>query len=198
VHAGHIVITRAFTAVRATAEEIQSPRAGDDLITAADVVMHRGFTVDAPRDEVWPWLLQLGKQRAGWYFPRSVERLIPRSRRATRHLDQRWQRLEVGDVIPDYGGKNETFEVAVIEAPHTLVYRSQRGRTAVTWSITLTAFDESASGPRSRVYLRLRLSPVRRKWLAESVGELFDLLTIAGMAAGLRERIASTKETPTS
>ena len=40
------------------------------------------------------------------------------------------------------------------------------------------------------MHLRLRLGPVRRVWLAEHVGGLFDALTIAGMAAGLRERVA--------
>ena len=40
------------------------------------------------------------------------------------------------------------------------------------------------------MHLRLRLAPVRRVWLAESVGELFDAITVAGMAAGLRERLA--------
>lgn len=39
------------------------------------------------------------------------------------------------------------------------------------------------------MHLRLRLGPVRRVWLAKLVGGLFDLLTIAGMAAGLRERL---------
>jgi hypothetical protein len=185
------VMTKAFSTIRATPEEIRSPRPGDDLIAAADVVMHRGFTVDAPMTSIWPWLLQLGKQRAGWYFPRSIERFIPRSRRAIRRIDPQWQDLGVGDVIPDYGGRKETFEVAIIEAPRALVYRSQRGRTSVTWSITLTPTHEFGPGgnSRTRVYLRLRLSPVRRKWIAESGGELIDLLTIAGMAAGLRERL---------
>jgi hypothetical protein len=37
--------------------------------------------------------------------------------------------------------------------------------------------------------LRLRLAPVRRRWLATSFGELMDVATIAGLAAGLRERL---------
>jgi hypothetical protein len=185
------VITRAFTSIRATPEEIRSPRAGDDLLPAADVVMHRGFTLDGPVEAVWPWLLQLGKQRAGWYFPRAIERFIPPARRAIRTIDPQWQHLTVGDVIPDYGGRNETFEVAIIEAPHTLVYRSKRGRTNVTWSISLTPLSQfgAAAGSKTRVYLRLKLSPVRRKWLANTGGELIDLLTIAGMRAGLNERL---------
>jgi hypothetical protein len=99
----------------------------------------------------------------------------------------RWQHLAPGDVIPDYGGRHETFTVAEIDAPHILVYRSQRGRTELSWSITLRA-----AGSDTRVLLRLRLGPVRRVWLAESVGEWFDALTIAGMAAGLRERLEGT------
>jgi hypothetical protein len=39
------------------------------------------------------------------------------------------------------------------------------------------------------VVLRLRLQGVRHRRLATTVGEIFDVLTIAGMAAGLRERL---------
>ena len=93
-----------------------------------------------------------------------------------------------GDVVPDYGGPRETFETALVAPPRHLVYRSRRGRTELSWAITLT---RTASG--TRVHLRLRLAPVRRVWLAESMGELFDALTVAGMAAGLRERLAETR-----
>ena len=39
------------------------------------------------------------------------------------------------------------------------------------------------------MHLRLRLAPVRRRWVAEHVGGLFDQLTVMGLAAGLRERV---------
>jgi hypothetical protein len=176
-----------FASISATPDEVAAPRAGDDIVPAADVVMDRAFTVDASLDAIWPWLLQLGKGRAGWYLPRSVERFVPRGRRATRRLHDTWQHLVVGDVIPDYGGRDATFEVAVVRAPTVLVYRSQRGRTHVSWSITVTPLPDSPG--RSRVHLRLRLARVRHRWLAETAGDFFDALTIAGMAAGLRERL---------
>ena len=175
---------RPFAAVTATAEETGAPRAGDDLVPHADVVMDRGFEVPGPPDRVWPWLVQLGKGRGGWYFPRSVERFIPRSRRAARSVQPQWQGVRVGDVIPDYGGPGEYFEAVEVEPTRHLVYRSERGRMQVSWSITLTAY---AGG--TRVHLRLRLGPVRRVWLAETVGDLIDAITVAGMAAGLRERL---------
>jgi hypothetical protein len=56
--------------------------------------------------------------------------------------------------------------------------------------ITLTPAVNSG-GVGTRVHLRLRLAPVRRVWLAETVGEFFDAVTVAGMAAGLRERLRS-------
>ena len=144
---------------------------------------------------VWPWLAQLGKRRAGWYLPRSVERVVPRSRRAARSINAAWQSLHVGDEIPDYGGRDETFEVALIDPPHALVYRSTRGRTDVSWSIAVRSADRAG---QSRVSLRLRLAPVRRRWLAVSVGGLVDLLTVAGMAAGLRERLEESLDGPST
>ena len=177
--------------VDASPAEKAAGRPGDDLVSPADVVMDRAFTVDAAPEAVWPWLAQLGKRRAGWYLPRSVERFVPARRRAIRTIDARWQQLQVGDVIPDYGGPHETFEVAEIDPPSTVVYRSRRGHTHLTWSISLQPLDAPDGAARTRVFLRLRMAPVRRKWLAETAGGLLDLLTIAGMAAGLRERLSA-------
>lgn len=166
-------------------DEIAGARPGDALVPDAGVVMDRGFTVAAPPDEVWPWFAQLGKGRAGWYLPRWAERAVPPSRRGLRHLDPALQRLEVGDVIDDWGGRDATFEVAIHEPPTTLVHRSTRGRIRLSWAILLTA-----EGAGTRVHLRLRLAGVRRPWLAEHGGGLVDLLTVAGLAAGLRERLS--------
>jgi hypothetical protein len=48
------------------------------------------------------------------------------------------QHLAVGDIIPDYGGRNATFEAAMLQAPFILVYQSARGPANLTWPITLT------------------------------------------------------------
>ncbi|GAB3665141.1 hypothetical protein GCM10027596_30780 [Nocardioides korecus] len=182
---------RPFARVRATYAERTSPVPGDDLVPDATVVMDRGFTVPGTPEKVWPWIAQLGKGRGRWYLPARVERLLPRSGRALRHVDPRWQDLQVGDVVPDYG-RDATFEVAQVDAPHVLVYRSRRGRIRLTWAITLT---EDGGGPdATRVALRLRLAGVKRVRLAEVGGGFFDLVTIAGMAAGLTERLETEQD----
>lgn len=187
-----------FDSVKASEAERTEGRCGDDLVAQADVVMDRAFTVPGTPEEVWPWIVQLGKSRAGWYLGRRAERLIPPRRRAIRQIDPRWQRLAVGDVIPDYGGPDATFTVAKIRAPNILVYRSVRRAMEVTWSITVRTVDipDVGTTARSRVLLRLRLGPVKRRWLAASAGDLIDRLTIAGMAAGLRERLEATAAGP--
>jgi uncharacterized protein YndB with AHSA1/START domain len=186
-------VRRRFSSIAATPEEVAANRSGDDIIGIPDAVMDRAFTLNAAPEQVWPWLVQLGKQRAGWYLPRTIERFIPRRHRAIRTLDPRWQRLAVGDVIPDYGGRHETFEVAHIDPPHTLVYYSERGQMRLSWSLTLTADGEpeaTMAAEHSRLHLRLRLGPIKRKWLANTAGDRLDALTVAGLATGLRERLA--------
>ena len=176
---------------RATEDERRAPLPGDELVQA-DVVMDRGCDLPAAPDVVWPWLVQLGKRRAGWYFPRSVERVMPTSRRALRRIEPCLLEHEVGDVIPDWGGAEATFTLAAIEEPSLLLYTSRRGRTDLTWCLHLT--PRSADG--SRLHLRLRLGPVRHRRLASSAGGLVDALTVIGLAEGLRERVGRGPRRP--
>lgn len=189
-----------FHKIAPTSSERGEARAGDAAVEPADITMDRAFTVPGAPETVWPWIVQLGKQRAGWYLGHRAERFVPRRRRAIREVDPRWQNLRVGDDIPDYGGRHEVFTVAEILPPNTLVYVSQRKTAAVSWSIVLRAIAVDADEPSrpacTRVLLRLRFGPVKRGWLARTVGELIDVLTIAGLAAGLRERLAMRRDPP--
>ena len=177
-----------FASVAPTPDDVRRPLPGDDLVPGADVVMDRAFDLPAPPDEVWPWFVQLGKRRGGWYLPSSIERWLPRGRRALRHLDPGLTRTTVGHVIPDWGGRDATFVAAAVDEPHALVHTTQRGRTRGSWAIVLTPYD-SGGREGTHVQLRLRLGPVKRVRLAETAGGFFDELTVAGLAAGLRERL---------
>ena len=176
-----------FRSVSASPADLARALPGDGLVPAADVVMDRAFDLTAPPETVWPWFAQLGKRRAGWYLPRAVERLLPVRRRALRHLDPGLvAEARIGQGIPDWGGRHARFEMAVVEPPHALVHTTRRGHTDGSWAIVLTPYDEG-----THVQLRLRLSPVRRPWLAHTLGELVDAATVAGLAAGLRERLGA-------
>ncbi|WP_406829308.1 SRPBCC family protein [Pedococcus sp. KACC 23699] len=169
---------------RPTAAERGAALPGDELVAPADVVMDRAFSLPAPPEVVWPWLVQLGKRRAGWYLPAVVEGIVPRSRRGLRRLDAPYLDLAVGDVIPDWGGRDATFTVASLDPAHHLLHTSTRGRTHLTWCLRLTP-----EGHGTRLHLRLRMAPVKHRFLAARLGGLVDQLTVMGLAAGLRERV---------
>ncbi len=154
--------------------------------------MDRAFDLPAPPSIVWPWISQLGKDRAGWYLPRSIERFVPRRGRALRHIDESLQQLKPGDVIPDWGGKNATFEIVTHDAPNLLVHRSTRGAMQLSWAIMLRP---SPAG--TRMHLRLRMAGIKHRRIAEFGGAPIDLLTVAGLAGGLRERVADPAERST-
>jgi hypothetical protein len=162
---------------------------GDELIPDATMVFDRVSVIDAAPAEIWPWLMQLGKRRAGWYLPRSVERLLPPGRRAARRIDPRWQTLAVGDRIPDYGGRDEYLEVARIEPGRALVYRSERGGAPFTWALLLEPQGPGATHLRLRFRGRLRSTGWRRRAIVTG-GDLLDWATGALLLAGLRERVA--------
>ncbi len=89
--------------------------AGDDLVPDATVVETRGVEIDAPSDAVWPWLIQMGYNRAGWYSydlvdmkGASVDRIVPEL-----------QHLAVGDLVPN--SPDTAFVVRSLEPGRALV-----------------------------------------------------------------------------
>src|SRR3954468_19700106 len=51
----------------ATDEEARSSLPGDDVLPVGAPTSTMGITIDAPAADVWPWLVQMGCDRAGWY-----------------------------------------------------------------------------------------------------------------------------------
>src|SRR5262245_59703576 len=88
---------------------------GDDLIPDAQASDTRGITIEAAPDRVWPWLVQMGYGRGGWY---SIDQLDMRTKSADRIVEE-WQALAVGDVLPTYPGGG--FEVKALDPNRSLV-----------------------------------------------------------------------------
>ena len=88
---------------------------GDDLVPDADAVDTRGIEISVPPEDVWPWLVQMGFGRAGWY---SYDVVDMRGQSADRILPE-FQTLAEGDVIPTHpaGG----FVVRALDPGRSLV-----------------------------------------------------------------------------
>jgi hypothetical protein len=184
----------------ATDAEVRLALPGDDLVGDAVEQMDRAATFPVPIETLWPWVVQLGKDRAGWYLPHSLERLVPRSRRALRHIDPKWQHVAVGDDEPDWGPGTPVLRAHVVDAPNTLAWHSLRDRRnghrwptgdpdspevlAISWTLALRTVDGG-----TRLHHRLRIR-AKHKTLVR-VGGVFDKLTIVAMFAGLRERVSA-------
>jgi hypothetical protein len=89
-------------------QEAVEPLPGDGLVPHPTLQSTRAVTIDAPPEQVWPWIVQMGIYRAGFYTHDLVERAMFRARyvegkhSATR-IHPELQELKVGDLIP-YGG----------------------------------------------------------------------------------------------
>lgn len=118
-------------------EEAQKPLPGDDLVVAPLSTDTRGITIEAPTELVWPWLVQMGYGRGGWY---SVDQLDMRGPSANRIVDE-WQGLAVGDVMPAHPGGG--FAVRAIEPGRALVLY---GDTATMQPLEATETTEVPAG----------------------------------------------------
>lgn len=93
---------------------------GDEIVPDAEAIDTRGIDIAAPPEKVWPWLVQMGYGRAGWYSYDGLDMNHPSADRIIPDL----QELKVGDTVPTHpaGG----FEVREIEPEHTLVLYADR------------------------------------------------------------------------
>lgn len=88
---------------------------GDDLVPEPQAADTRGLTIAAPPSAVWPWLVQMGYGRAGWYSYDAIDM----TGKSVSEIHPEWQSLVVGDTLPTdpRGG----FAVKVVEPEKALV-----------------------------------------------------------------------------
>jgi len=84
----------------ATTQEAAGPLAGDEIVPAPRLQTTRAVTITAPVSEVWPWLVQLGAGRGGFYSYDWLERTTGLGIRSADRILPELQRLKVGDVVP--------------------------------------------------------------------------------------------------
>jgi hypothetical protein len=110
--------------------EAKKPLPGDELIPVPSAIETRSITIDAPPAAVWPWLVQMGFDRGGWY---SYDQLDMRGTSAAKILPE-YQAIAVGDVMPT--SPTTGFIVREVEPGRALVLFSDtalvQGQVAAT------------------------------------------------------------------
>ena len=97
-----------YTTWGTSASELQRPLPGDQLVPVAHYRIDHAVTIRAPADSVWPWLAQIGQDRAGFYSYDKLERLVGDRIRNADRVHPEWQDVNVGGLVraaqPDYLG----------------------------------------------------------------------------------------------
>ena len=78
----------------ATDEEVAGPYPGAELVPEGKRSPTMAVTINATPEQVWPWLVQMGWGRGGWY---SWDLLDNAGRRSATEVHPEWQNLAVGD-----------------------------------------------------------------------------------------------------
>lgn len=171
----------------ATFIEAHATLPGDELVPDASSTT-RAVAVAAPPEAVWPWLVQIGWGKAGWY---SYDWIDNDGHPSADGIVAEWQDLAVGDPIPmtpDVG-----FVVQQLDPPHDLVALSDDGSTS--WCLHL-----EPDGDGSRLISRFRnhtpFTPASALWLLVSDPGVFimERKMLLGIAARAEAPVEAADE----
>jgi len=168
-------------------------------------------TIDASPEKVWPWLVQLGGDRAGWY---SWDALDNAGRPSAREVHREWQDLAVGDSVKYWTrryGPVDAWTVAALETNVFLGLRGLsdlRGRRLDPAQPRPSAYTEGLWGfwlrelPGGRTRLVIGgYQTFRPRWLGrfiEWLGPLIVWIMQARMMAVLKRNIEQANTAPVS
>lgn len=83
----------------ANCEELSKPLPGDELVPNPGIQSTRAITIDAPAAAVWPWLAQLGQDRAGFYSYERLENLAGCQMHNADEIHPEWQQRDIGETV---------------------------------------------------------------------------------------------------
>lgn len=146
----------------ATRAETRMPLPGDGLLPCA-VQNDRAATILAPPEEVWPWIAQLGQDKAGFYSFELLENLVGCQIHGVTRIHPEWQHPAPGDPFPLH--PEAVLRVARVKPGQTLVVTSEGGRPPgdldfeFTWTFHLSPEFGPSGEPATRLHIRERYRP---------------------------------------
>jgi len=121
----------------ATDEEVRGSLPGDDHSLGRDTDATHATTIDAPPEDVWPWIAQIGQNKAGCYSYRWLENLVGCQMPDVREVVPTWQDVQPGDDVWLHP-KAPPLKVLIVNPGRDLVLSS-------TWSFHLRPLDDGQS-----------------------------------------------------
>jgi hypothetical protein len=189
---------------------------GDDVIPHPMIEWTRGTTIGAPPDKVWPWLVQMGYGRGGWYTSERFDRIVWRVENpSSETILPEWQQLAAGDIVPDGPDYAAYFRVVDVRHEEAIVYYSIRhpyrgrpidptdpdaveererelveGGEYIEFSWVFVLSPVGATQTRLHIRTRANLFPPRARLLETPLG-LVDLFHVATIFRGIERRVVA-------
>jgi len=135
----------------ATDEEVAGTLPGDDLFQNSNSEVTHAVTIDAPVEAVWPWLVQIGQGRGGFYSYDVLENLVGADIHNADRIVPEYQDLEPGDTLrlapKDYPIQTpESAPQAVVVDPGRAVVLQPPGASPRwTWAFVLHPMNDGTT-----------------------------------------------------
>jgi len=146
-----------------TDEEIARRMPGDEVLERPTFNATRAVTIEATPEEIWPWIVQIGYRRAGFY---SYDLLDNDGIPSAERILSEYQDLKVDDLIPL--SRTAHVRVTELDPPQSivLVFEVEGTWSNATWvwglyaesptnTRLVTRLRADARGVRSRLFLDL-------------------------------------------
>jgi hypothetical protein len=82
-----------------TGDETRKALPGDEWVSHPISQATHAISINAPADKVWPWLVQIGQGRGGFYSYDWLENLFGCDIHNVDQIEPAWQQLRVGDGV---------------------------------------------------------------------------------------------------
>lgn len=138
-------------------EERAARMAGDDMISDVRSGYTQAYEIGAPPEDVWPWLVQVGQGRGGWYNVDAINRLASpdyfyEGNASARRIIPELQNLREGDTIDLAPGVGLTV-VELVENERLLLVGDPSDPRATSNAVWLYELRQTSDGS-TRLFVR--------------------------------------------
>ncbi|HSL45393.1 MAG TPA: hypothetical protein VK897_18310 [Anaerolineales bacterium] len=165
----------------ATDDEIKRSMPGDEVVHKPSFNATRAVMINAPAENIYPWIVQMGVTRAGWY---SYDLLDNFARPSAESILLEYQNLQVGDVIAMSPDGKQGMRVKDFSRNKWMLWWDNIGDSSWVWEI----YREGEN--HSRLVTRVR---VKYRWFSPAIAfnlliEFFDILMMRKCMLGIKRR----------
>ena len=124
-----------------TSTDLKRRLPGDEYISRLRGGYTQAIDISAPVGTVWPWIVQIGQDKAGFYSYELLENMIGCNIHNANHILTEHQDIKVGDRLIMHP-KAPIVPVVIVEPVVSLVYGGKQENTANAWVFHLDKREE--------------------------------------------------------